>query len=74
MLGIVILNLMSKHYFDTTYQLAKETGITQSGLKRILEGKVKKPHRKTYEKIAGAFGLTVVQLKKMEEDEAKNET
>jgi transcriptional regulator with XRE-family HTH domain len=42
--------------------LAKQLGITHQGLRKILNAKSR--HYRTLEKLAGALGITVEQLKK----------
>lgn len=65
MYGPTIKKLMKEHSFDTTYELAKTAGMSQTGLKSILNDTVKKPQRANLEKLGKVFGLTVVELKAM---------
>jgi predicted transcriptional regulator len=43
---------MCDKYDITAYEISKNTELTASGVKRILDGVVKKPHTETLEKIA----------------------
>lgn len=65
MYGTTIKKLMKKYSFDTTYELAKKAGLSQPGLKNILDDVVKKPQRANLEKLCVVFNLTVPELKAM---------
>ena len=65
MYGETIKKLMIQHHFETSYELAKASGLTPIGLSKIISNKVAKPNRSTLEKLGSAFGLTVSELKGM---------
>ena len=66
MYGKLIKQLMKEYHYDTAYELAKSSGVSQVGLLNIISDKVKKPNRKTLDKVGYVFGgLSASDLKGM---------
>ncbi|UTH74160.1 helix-turn-helix domain-containing protein [Chromobacterium sp. IIBBL 290-4] len=63
-----LLDLMRSHQILSSHELSVKSGVAQNGIERILNGVNKsKPYSKTLYGIANYFGLTVSQLKGLDE-------
>lgn len=62
---------MKSRGFKTAYQLAKATGLTEEGLKKLLEGKTNGISFETLDRLCEALGCQVGQLLIHKKDKAK---